>query len=424
MKIAIVIDVYQDKGNGTSMSARHFVKGLLDRGHEVTILCTENKDKTKIGNEEIIEFPILVIPAYQKIIEKQHSLIAKPDDEKIREALKDVDVVHIYMPFFLGTHCAKIAHELDKPILGCYHISAQNITYNAGMKYIIGATDVAYLAMKNIHYRYDWIKYIYCPSRCIAATVLKYSYKQNLHIISNGYDPIFRRLENDVSKKYENKILIVSVGRLTEEKRQDLIIKAIGKSKYKDKIVLVLAGKGPKQAYYERLAKKCKVDLQIKFLGQNDLVNLLNEAYLFIQASDVETESISCLEAIACGTVPIISNANMCATKQFSRHQKSLFHKGSVRSLASKIDFWIENENLHAEMRNEYAEFAKRFSLGHTIDSTLEVYEFMLKKQNYEYVIKDYNNPLSLVLSSTVSKNQIKIRAGLLHHLRRLLLNA
>ena len=95
------------------------MQGLLDRGHEVTILCTENKDKTKIGNEEIIEFPILVIPAYQKIIEKQHSLIAKPDDEKIREALKDVDVVHIYMPFFLGTHCAKIAHELDNVCFAC-----------------------------------------------------------------------------------------------------------------------------------------------------------------------------------------------------------------------------------------------------------------------------------------------------------------
>lgn len=423
MKIAIVIDIYQDKGNGTSMSARHFVKGLLDRGHEVTILCTENKDKTKIGNEEIIEFPVLVIPAYQKIIEKQHSLIAKPDDEKIRKALNGVDIVHIYMPFFLGTHCAKIAHELNIPILGCYHISAQNITYNAGMKYIIGATDVAYLTLKGIHYKHEWIKDIYCPSRCIAATVLKYAYKQNLHIISNGYDPMFKRL-SDTENEYNDKILIVSVGRLTEEKRQDLIIKAIGKSKYRDDIILVLAGKGPKQAAYERLAKKYKVNLKITFLNQEGLVRLLNNAYLFIQASDVETESISCLEAIACGTVPIISDATMCATKQFSRHPNSLFRKGSVHSLTEKINFWIENKNLHDEMKSEYAEFAKRFSLEHTIDSTLEVYNFMLNKQKYEYIIKDYNNPLTFTLSSEVSKNSIKILSGLLRQLRRLLLKA
>lgn len=45
------------------------------------------------------------------------------------------------------------------------------------------------------------------------------------------------------------------IGRLSREKRQDLIIKAIGESKYNDKIQLVLCGKGPWKAHLESLSK-------------------------------------------------------------------------------------------------------------------------------------------------------------------------
>ena len=40
MHIAIVIDCYYDKGNGTSITARNTVRELLKKGIEVTVLCT------------------------------------------------------------------------------------------------------------------------------------------------------------------------------------------------------------------------------------------------------------------------------------------------------------------------------------------------------------------------------------------------
>lgn len=422
MKIAIVIDIYQDKGNGTSMSARHFVEKLRERGHEVVILCTEAANPNQETDGRIIPFPVKKIPVFQKVIESQHAVLAEPDDEKIKEAFADVDVVHIYMPFFLGTHCAKIAREMNIPVLGCYHISAENITFNAGMKHIPGATAATYSFLRKHHYKREWIKDIHCPSRCIASTAFYYHYAQSLHIISNGYDPDFKPLNTvQPPENTEGKIIITSVGRLTAEKRQDVIIRAVGKSKNKKDIVLFLAGKGPKKEYYERLAKKYDVDLRFVFLSQNELINLLNCSYLFIQASDVETESISCLEAIACGTVPIISNARMCATKQFSLSKRSIFKKGSPKSLAGRVDYWINERVLHDDMKKQYADFAAKFGLERSIDSIIEVYRLLLKRNDKEYTIKDYNNPLSLTVQLNDKGKPQRIYRPILRKLYKLL---
>lgn len=400
MKVAIVIDIFHDKGNGTSMSARHLVENLVERGIDVKVLCDNaGQQNETMQGVEFVTFPIQQVPIYQKVIEQQHAWLASPNDARIREALKDVDLVHIYMPFALGTHCARIAHELGIPVLGCYHVSAENITFNAKMKYVPGATPAMYQLLKVYHYKPEWINNIHCPSRCIASTLMGHLYNQNLHVISNGYDPAFKRIDDvKIPEGCEDKIIVTSVGRLTEEKRQDLIIKAVAKSKYRDRISLFLAGKGPKQEEYEKLAKELNVDLHIVFLSQQELVNLLNASYLFVQASDVETESIACLEAIACGTVPVISNAKMCATKQFALTPQSTFRKGSAYSLATMMDFWISNKKTHDEMMPKYSEFAQKFSLDKCINYMLELYVFLLNDDKKKYVIKDYNNPMTFTL--------------------------
>lgn len=420
MRIAIVIDIYQDKGNGTSISARQLVSELRAKGHFVRVLCTKSYDQTK-ETQDIVEFPVKVIPGFQKMIESQHAVLAEPDDAMIRKAFADIDIVHIYMPFFLGTRCAKLASEMNIPVLGCYHISAENITFNAGMRYVPFATETAYKFLRNHHYKSDIIKDIHCPSRCIASTVFKYHYQQNLHIVSNGYNPEFRVLDEPKTiGKFLGKIVITSVGRLTEEKRQDLIIKAVAKSKYKDKIVVVLAGKGPKKDWLQKLADKHGVCLDFVFLSREELINLHNQSYLFVQASDVETESISCLESIACGTVPIISDARMCATKQFSLSKKSLFKKGSAISLRNKIDYWIKNKEKHDLIQTEYANFAKKFSLEKSVCSMIMVYRSLLEDKN-TYTIRDYNNPLSLTVQVDENGKPKRAYRPFLHQMYRLL---
>ncbi|MFA6866000.1 MAG: glycosyltransferase [Clostridia bacterium] len=388
MKIAMVIDIYNDDGNGTSMSARHFVEKLEERGHQITILCQGDK-KGKEGN--VYYFNAIKVPyKIQEICEKQHAILAHPDDQLIREALLDVDVVHIYLPFWLGTHSSKIAKELGKPVLGCFHIAAENITYNLGLQNVPLVDTIVYKSFKNFHY--NSINNIYCPSQSIADIIRENGYTQNIYIISNGYNPNFKQIKSiEKPDKYKDKFVIISVGRLTKEKRQDLIIKAIGNSLYKASIVLILAGKGGLKDSYQQLAEQCNVNIEFMFINQDELIKTLNYADIFVQASDVETESISCLEAIACGVVPIISNSKMCATRQFALDSSAIFEKDDYNNLADKIDNYISNPKRLKLLRNDYARSALNYSLENSIDSIIKVYNYIINNNGETGKTFNYN---------------------------------
>ena len=88
---------------------------------------------------------------------------------------------------------------------------------------------------------------------------------------------------------------------------------------------------------------------------------------LYIHASDMESEAISCIEAFATGLVPIISDSELSATKQFALDERSLFRAGDPKDLARAIDFWLDNPEEKARMEKIYAESAKKYNIEHSI---------------------------------------------------------
>ena len=90
---------------------------------------------------------------------------------------------------------------------------------------------------------FDRFSHIHCPSAMLKEILEGYGYHSELHVISNGIDPDFAKDENAVRpESWKDKYVIVMSGRLSHEKRQNVLIKAIARSKYKDKIKLVLCG--------------------------------------------------------------------------------------------------------------------------------------------------------------------------------------
>ena len=85
------------------------------------------------------------------------------------------------------------------------------------------------------------------------------------------YDPVivlseYKRQNNKTdlgSKKF-----IISAGRLTKQKNQELLIKFFEKiSKKYDHLELLICGHGEKEQYLKNLVKKMKLNNKIKFLG-------------------------------------------------------------------------------------------------------------------------------------------------------------
>ena len=113
---------------------------------------------------------------------------------------------------------------------------------------------------------YNKFRHIHAPSQFMADEIKQRGYTAKIHVISNGIQDAFlqaghRNLDEGrpaKSPEFEGKILIMMVGRLSAEKRQDVLINAVPYSKYADKIQLVFAGRGPKYRQYCKLGEQLK----------------------------------------------------------------------------------------------------------------------------------------------------------------------
>ena len=373
MKILIVIDQYDNLSNGTTISAKRFVDGLRKDGNEVQILSTGKDEENKFGLKTY-KFPKVI----DKYFKANEMVFAKPDEEVMREVFKNQDVIHFYMPFVLARKGVKIAEEMHIPHTTAFHVQPENITYAVGLGTNQLINDKIYTYFRTY---YNKFRHIHCPSKFIANQLENHGYTAKLHVISNGVDEDFKFDRKEKPEELKDKFIITMVGRYSPEKRQDVLIDAIKKSKYSDKIQLILGGKGQCYEKYKEQSKDLKNPPIMQFFEKNDLANVLSYTDLYVHSADAEIEAISCLEAIACGNVPIISNSNESATVQFALNDKSLFEHGNSEDLAKKIDYFIENPEYLIQMRKEYAEFANKFRIENSIK---------LMEKMFEEEIEDY----------------------------------
>lgn len=367
MKIVVVIDLYDQLTNGTIMTAYRFVEELKKKGHTVRVLATGAK------GEDCYELPERYIPIVTEVSRLQQIRFAKPDFETIVNAFHSADVIHFYLPFKLEKKAFKIAKKMNIPCTAAFHLQPENITYNCGIRHSYFMPKILYAWFRGRFYKnFD---HIHCPSKFIADQLRKHKYKAKLHVISNGVDEDFKPL--DEYREAGEKFNILMIGRYATEKRQDVLIKAISMSKYRDRIHLTLAGKGPKEKKLKALANKYLDDgaVEYGFYNKEQLIDVIHKSDLYVHTADIEIEAIACIEAISCGVVPVIANSKKSATPQFALDERSLFEAGNPKSLAEKIDYWIENPDERRGMSAKYVENSEKYRITHSIAKTEEMFK-------------------------------------------------
>ncbi|MCL1900156.1 MAG: glycosyltransferase [Promicromonosporaceae bacterium] len=369
MKILLVVDQFDLASNGTAISTRRFAVELQRRGNEVRVLTTaSDAPPAELEAQDGIRrylVPQLSLPGVNGIIRKQQVTLGRPVRPIIVEAVQWAEVVHVTTPFWLGPAAGKAARELGVPATGAFHCQAENITYNLGMGRFAPANWLVYAIQKRI---WDKFGHVHCPSSFIAGELRRNRYRSKLHVVSNGVGPdfIYRKLPK--SPELDGSFVITMIGRLSPEKRQDVLIEAVKRSRYSDRIQIMLAGTGPRR---ERLAKRGASLARppiIDFYSEQRLQQVLAMSDLYVHASDIEIEAISCIEAFASGLVPVIANSKKSATPQFALDERSLFAAGKPADLAAKIDYWIENSGERRRMEARYAEAGLAYGLGRCVE--------------------------------------------------------
>ncbi|NUR71309.1 MAG: glycosyltransferase [Hamadaea sp.] len=380
MIITLVIDTFNINNNGTTMSATRFAAGLLARGHTVRVVtCGEPGEPSDpaLDGLEIFYLPELVVPIASRLAHRQNTLFAKPDREVLTTAVKGADVVHIYQPWPLGRAAERIARELGVPAIAGFHIQPENVTYNIGLGWFRPAAHLVYLLLRLTFY--GRFADIHCPSTFIAAQLRRHGYRARLHVISNGVDAAFRPGSSgedgvEPGDGFPEPFRILMVGRFSPEKRQDVLIRAIRRARHADRVQVCFAGHGPTEKRLRRQAAKLPIPARFGYYAQDELIGLIRTCDLYVHASDVEIEGLSCMEAFSCGLVPVISDSPRSATGQFALSPENLFRSGDPASLADRIDYWIEHSAARAAASTAYAQLGDLYEVDRSVKAIERVY--------------------------------------------------
>lgn len=356
MKIVIVIDAIDMKTNGSVMTALRFAEGLKRRGHDVKMISIGVEEGDGVNIKE------RYVPVVTEVSKQNQIKFGKFDKRAIKKLFADgVDVVHCIFPFQLEKKCMKLAKKMGIPVTTAFHVQPEDVSFNIHMGNSKPVNRFIYFYFRDRFYKH--FNHIHCPSKFIAKELQDHGYRGKLYVISNGVDEAFH-FNGNVKKVQDGRFDILMIGRLSPEKRQTVLIKAISLSKYNDLIHLTLAGNGPeKKSLQKQAEEQLKNPAVFTFYNQEQLIEAIRSSDLYVHASYVEIEAIACIEAFACGLVPVIANSPKSATPQFALDERSLFEADDPADLAKKIDYWIEHPEEKYEMALKYAEQGKEYSL-------------------------------------------------------------
>jgi len=206
-----------------------------------------------------------------------------------------------------------------------------------------------------------------------------------VEVVYLAADNLFKKLlekEKDISvlKKYKiDKKYILSVGTIEPRKNFITLIEAFNLIKHNINnfdYKLVIAGQTgwKSEATYEK-REKSPYKEDILFIGRvpdQDLVQIYNQAELFVYPSLFEGFGLPPLEAMSCG-LPVIASRTS-SLKEVVGDAGILISPGDNIELQKQILYVLKNEEIKEELKGKSLVQSKKFSWVDTAGRTLDIY--------------------------------------------------
>ncbi len=385
MKVLFVVNGFYAKGNGLSGSARRTVRKLKEAGIDVKVLSGANTNPN--GPQPDFVLKDFKVPVFDKLIKNQGYGFSKVDMNIIREAVRWADIIHIEEPFFIQVATCKVAEEEGKTIVGTYHLHPENLFASIGLQKSHLFNDATMHFWKK--YSFDKCKILQCPTQKVKARLEKWKFKAELRVISNGLvmeDLMTQEDRESAIKLSDAKYNVITIGRYSNEKDLKTLIKAMRYCKHAKEIQLIFAGRGPQRKKLKKLADKLVKDGVVKyppifgFYSLKELQKISINADLYIHCAFVEVEGLSCMEAVQIGIVPIIAKGELTSTSQFALSDKSTFKERDPIDLASKIDYWLDDDARREEEAKKYIGLGNKYNIDYSIQEIIKMYNDALKR--------------------------------------------
>lgn len=379
MRIMIVTDQYPPMVGGVPTVTYNLGVDLANRGHQVSVIAPSYsaRDVRRVEQKvRVYRFSSFEWPTYKEL--RIPFLPLLPLRNLIKKT--DPDVIHIHSPVVLGNIAHIHAGGLRKPVVATNHYLPINMSRSLASEPFIGKH------FCNVSYSY----LVYFCNRCqyVTAptiTALNLLYDHGLRVparaVSNGIDlQRFTPGERDPQLLQRfglptDRPLLLHVNRLSEEKRVDVLLDAVAKMKIDAHLALVSTG--PAEADLRLQVKRLEIGDRVSFLGfvsDADLLVLRRSADLFVIPSEADLQSLSTMEAMACGLAVIAANAY--ALPELVHHEENglLFQPGDSHELAQKIDLLLSDGDRRAHMGERSLKIIAAHDRIKVLDEWEEIY--------------------------------------------------
>lgn len=232
---------------------------------------------------------------------------------------------------------------------------------------------------------------VIAPSEYLAKFIRRRT-GRDIIVISNGVDikkfnssSLTKEQESKLREKYHlhpNLPIILHVGRLSEEKRVEIIIHAAAKVMQASAAQLVIIGDGSAKESLEHLSAELGIQDNTFFTGfiphDGDLPGMYRLGNIFVIASEVEAQGVVILEALASG-LPVAA-VRSGSIPELIAHQQNGFlaSPNDYRSMASQIQSLLQDPNIATKMGKAGRVLAENHSHENSLDEHEKLYQSLL----------------------------------------------
>lgn len=283
-------------------------KGLENRGHEVIVLAPRAQNvpdyRRKVHYLPAVEFRSY--PGYR--------IVVSPSDMLEFLRTEKVDAIHCHGLASMAILSLTAARALKIPHLLTFHTMANEaIRYYSPLRLRDDfMEEMVWIYLRNMLKRPE---VVVAPSAPIKAELEEHGVAmKSCQVVPTGVDCNRFTPENydkEFLEKYglSGKRVLLHVGRLSMEKRLDIVFKAMAELAPKEPdLRLLVVGKGPAEGHYKAQAASFGISDKVTFAGflpDADLPVAYASCESLVISSTFETQGLVVLEALASGT-PVI----------------------------------------------------------------------------------------------------------------------
>ena len=415
MKIVIATAVYYPQINGVAVFSHNLALGLVERGHQVMVICPSQTGKNhtemidgvkviflksiqaKIYHDQIHPLPEkkkiagIVIP---RIFYKHGFRVSVFPYTEVKKAMEEFrpDVVHVQVSDPIGLSVVSYARKHHIPVVTTEHNQPEVLTDPIKIPGVLKKPVNALLSsyFRNRQSKSDFVT---MPTeQSIHHLLDKHQLDVPVAAISNGVDLSHFKpgeVSEAIYRKYgisKDKKIALYVGRVDPEKQVDLAIEAYKKARLKlPNTEFVIVGDGVDRPKLIQKVKHEGLEKNVKIIGRvmpPDLYEMYKLGDVFVTASEIETQGIVLIEAAASG-LPLIA-VNKGAVAEVCQNGKNgvLCEAGDVEGISQALVKILSDDKLRKEYSKASVKIAKEHDFETTLDRFINIYNHVIKEND------------------------------------------